>query len=129
MLQVYHFNRDRISRDDLFEVMMGTRNNEGAIDLYKRLWADGAYDLVGEVEGSSLEDAWLKTQNDIQTSSWSLEPLDGAKAIGLADGIGHRSSMMGDIVVADGVMFVADMVGFTEIGPLEEPTNRSLPQP
>lgn len=117
-MKVYHFNRDRIAENDLFEVMTGVRNPDG-VDLFTRLMRDGAYDLVAEVDGTNLEDAWSKTQNDIRTSSWSLAPLDGAKPLGLSGRMGHRSSMVGDIVEVDGMMHVVDIIGFKEIGPID----------
>lgn len=123
-MKVYHFNRDRIDHAILFDVMSGLRNQEGS-ELYKRIWSEGAYDLVAEVEGTDPELAWRKTQNI--DDSWSLEPDEGTKAIGLDGKMGHRSSMVGDIVVIDDVMHVADTLGFVEIGPVV--VSESAPRP
>jgi len=123
-MQLYHFDRDRMSNDDLFSAMSGTRNGEG-VDLYKRLMDSGAYVLVAEIAGSNLENAWVMTQNGVRTPSWSLEPLEGLTPIGLTENVGFRSSMVGDIVVVDGTMHVVDVVGFCEIGPFEPQPERA----
>lgn len=124
-MQVYHFNRDRMSRDDLYGVMTGPRNEE-YVNLYKRRMESGCYDLVAEVEGNELENAWIKTQNGFLTSCWSLNPLDGLKSFGTNKVIGLRSTMIGDIIVVDGTMHVVDIFGFKEIGPFEPRPETSI---
>lgn len=117
-MQVYHFNHERMSESDIFAASLGTANKQGA-DLFRRLMREGAYTLVAEVEGDHPEQAWIKTQNGVRTDSWSLEPLAGLTPLGLEGDMGHRSSMVGDIVVINDIMHVADMIGFVEIGPME----------
>jgi len=122
-IQLYYPNRDVISRDDALDATDGTRNPEGA-DLFRRLMASGGYEMVAEIETDDLDEAYRITQNDFVRpvvggpTSWGTSPPKGLRPT--AEGVLRRSSMMGDILVRDGIMHVVDTAGFAEIGPVPE---------
>jgi len=126
-MQLYFPNREVMSRDDIFEVSEGLRNPEGA-DLFRRLMAAGAYELVAELDISDLGDAYRATQNDNvrrpapgQLASWGTSPPDGVRPVG--EGRLQRSSQMGDILVMDGTMHLLNGSGIVDIGPVPEPSS------
>jgi hypothetical protein len=123
---LYHFDRDKLTRDEIFEVSMGTLGGGESPEpdgLHARLMAEGKYVAVAEFDGNDLDEAYKLTQNGVVTDSWTLAPPAGLTPLVEPiehDGrkYGHRSSSMGDVFVLDGEMFVVDTVGFTEIGPM-----------
>lgn len=129
-MQLYFPNRDLLSRDDYLDARDGLDNPEGP-DLFRRLMASGCYDLVAEIDGEEIWDAYRKTQNDIvrrpppgQLASWGMSPLDGVRPLG-----GTRlreSTQKGDIIVRDGEMHLVNGSGIVGIGPVPGP---STPKP
>jgi len=118
VMTLYLQNIDRMTRDEILHASLGTRD-EANIDLYRRMMEDGRYEKVAEFDGDDLEFVWMATQNGVRTTSWFTEPLDGVRPLNEANPTKpRRSTMIGDIVVRDGIMHVVDMMGFTEIGPL-----------
>jgi len=125
-IQLYHPNRDVLNRDDALDATDGMRNPEGA-ELFRRLMEAGGYELVAEIDTDDLDRAYLVTQNDFVKRvadgpvSWGTSPPEGVRPLG-EDRL-RRSSMMGDILVRDGIMHVVDTAGFAEIGPIPETTS------
>ena len=64
--------------------------------------------VEGELK-SVLERVWI----DMQAENWS--PNGEARPLIQSKGLGHTSMTVGDIIVVDGKLFIADRFGFKEI--------------
>ena len=129
-MQLYFPNRDALSRDDYLDARDGLDNPEGA-DLFRRLMSSGGYELVAEIDGDDVWEAYRRTQNDIvrrpppgQLASWGTSPPEGVRPLG--ETRLRESSQKGDILVVGGTMHLLNGSGIVDIGPVPEP---SAPKP
>lgn len=117
MIQVFHCKVSRAGQVNPGVVDMHARiafrvDREALAEIFsdEAKWRDLglSLELVAEVEGDDLERAFSAT-NHID-SDWSENPDVAVKTTNP-----RRSTSVGDLVVRDGVTFVVDKFGFSEI--------------
>jgi hypothetical protein len=124
MLQVFHCKVSRAGQMNLAVVEMHSRiafrvDREALAEVLgdEAKWRERglSFDLVAEVEGDELERAFSATNH--VDRDWADNQDVEVKTTSP-----RRSTSVGDLVVRDGVMFVVDKFGFSEVqrpAPLE----------
>lgn len=85
-----------------------------------KLFGEGAYQKMVEIDTDDLDEAYRITQNGVVTESWTLEPPEGTRPLVApinhnGKTYGHRSTSVGDILDLNGKRFVVADFGFIEI--------------
>lgn len=116
MIEVHFIRMGKISDNSLRQILYPKRGEPQTHAL--QAFEDNFYEHVASVDTDDLEDAWGKIQN-VRTS-WSESPPPGVKPQNLPDpkldqAFGHRSAMVGDIFILNGVKHVVAACGFEKL--------------
>lgn len=118
MIRVYHLNRPADGEDmnAFYDIVMSLDKTKLTVNA-AQAFTLGSYTKVAEVETDDLEVAWELTNN--LASSWSRDPhasVTVTTPLPVVDGKtwGLRSSMVGDVMIKDGIGYVAASFGFEE---------------
>jgi hypothetical protein len=101
---------DRLSRDDRFDLHSPDNRYEPDMDFFARLIGEGIYKPVALLNVERVEEAFRYT-NSVE-DHWSNEARDAGKLMSLPNGDRHRSTSIGDIIVADGVAQIVIAIGY-----------------
>lgn len=116
MIEVHFIRMGKISDNSLRRILYPKRGEPQTHAL--QAFEDNFYEHVASVDTDDLEDAWGKIQNI--NRSWSMEPVSGVTPVNLPapemeQSFGHRSAMVGDIFILNGVKHVVAACGFEEL--------------
>ena len=115
-VEIHHVDMQALAAKEMIPILMSD-------DDVLALIAAGHYRKVATVNVHDLSDAFRKTQNGVDVDCWATD-----HPTGIVDGVpvlinGHdfrkalRSSMVGDVFSADGMVHMVDNFGFRKLGP------------
>ena len=115
MITVCHCNLDAVEIATEIAIKRGSDNSKG-LALFAALVAKGLYAPVAHLEPGTFVDAHRATNHGGRV--WDEQQANGVTVLPAPHGHRHRSTSIGDILLQDGIGYLVDRKGYTQLGPI-----------